>query len=114
MQLIEPGVDMLDTMKNARCGSEIVMEKFGVAPEKLGDVLALMGDTVDNVPGVPGIGPNTAAKLINEFAELESVPAAAPLMKKSKVPENPLAPSEMARPGSKQVALTTGKSAAER
>src|SRR3546814_3331315 len=76
MQLIEPGVDMLDTMKNARCGSEIVLEKFGVAPEKLGDVLALMGDTVDNVPGVPGIGPKTAAKLINEFGDLESVLAA--------------------------------------
>src|SRR3546814_15003680 len=62
MQLIEPGVDMLDTMKNARCGPEIVMEKFGVTPGKLGDVLALMGDTVDNVPGVPGTGPKTAAK----------------------------------------------------
>src|SRR3546814_5766083 len=85
---------MLVRMENARCGSEIVAEKFGVAPEKLGDVLALMGDTVDNVPGVPGIGPKTAAKLINEFGDLESVLAAAPMMKKSKMQENLLAHSE--------------------
>jgi DNA polymerase I len=97
MQLIEPGVDMLDTMKNVRSGPEIVHEKFGVPPEKLGDVLALMGDSVDNVPGVPGIGPKTAAKLIQEYGDLESVLAAAPLMKKSKMQENLIAHAEMAR-----------------
>src|SRR3546814_7069938 len=96
---------MLDTMKNARCGPEIVMEKFGVTPGKLGDVLALMGDTVDNVPGVPGIGPKTAAKLINEFGDLESVLAAAPMMKKSKMQENLIAHAEMARLSRKLVDL---------
>ena len=54
------------------------MEKFGVRPDQLGDVLALMGDSVDNVPGVPGIGPKTAAKLIHEYGDLEGVLAAAP------------------------------------
>ena len=97
MQLIEPGVDMLDTMKNVRSGPEIVHEKFGVPPEKLGDVLALMGDSVDNVPGVPGIGPKTASKLILEYGDLESVLTAAPLMKKSKMQENLIAHSDMAR-----------------
>jgi DNA polymerase-1 len=59
MQLIDEdaGVDMLDTMNDRRIGREQVLEKFGVPPEKVGDVLALMGDSVDNVPGVPGIGP---------------------------------------------------------
>ncbi len=62
-QLIQPGVDMLDTMKNERRSDSYVMDKFGVSPDKLGDVLALMGDAVDNVPGVPGIGPKTASKM---------------------------------------------------
>ena len=66
MQLIQPGVDMLDTMKNERRGADYVQTKFGVRPDQLGDVLALMGDAVDNVPGVPGIGAKTAAKLIVE------------------------------------------------
>ena len=61
MQLIEPGVDMLDTMNDRRIDADYVKAKFDVFPDKLGDVLALMGDSVDNVPGVPGIGPKTAA-----------------------------------------------------
>src|SRR5688572_31739283 len=66
MQLVEDGkVDMLDTMNDRRIGREQVIEKFGVGPEKVGDVLALMGDSVDNVPGVPGIGPKTASQLIH-------------------------------------------------
>ncbi|SNS80579.1 DNA polymerase I [Sphingomonas laterariae] len=97
MQLIRPGVDMLDTMKNERRGADYVMGKFGVPPEKLGDVLALMGDSVDNVPGVPGIGPKTASKLILEYGDLESVLAAAPAMKPSKMRENLIANTEMAR-----------------
>ena len=65
MQLMtDPSVDMLDTMNNRRLGPKDTEEKFGVGPEKLGEVLALMGDSVDNVPGVKGIGPKTAAKLI--------------------------------------------------
>lgn len=97
MQLIEPGVDMLDTMRDRRFGAEQVIEKFGVPPEQLGDVLALMGDSVDNVPGVPGIGPKTASKLIQEYGDLESVLAAAPEMKPSKMRDNLIEHKEKAR-----------------
>tara|TARA_R110001599_G_scaffold89493_1_gene236768 strand:+ start:9539 stop:12355 length:2817 start_codon:yes stop_codon:yes gene_type:complete len=101
MQLIEPNdegrVDMLDTMKNARMNRATVEEKFGVGPEKLGDVLGLMGDSSDNIPGVPGIGPKTASKLINEFGDIESVLAAAPEMKKSKMRDNLIEFAEQAR-----------------
>ncbi|MFM9977054.1 MAG: DNA polymerase I [Sphingomonadaceae bacterium] len=88
MQLIEPGLDLLDTMNNRRIGPEYVIEKFGVGPERLGDVLALMGDSVDNVPGVPGVGPKTASKLIAEHGDLEAVLAAAPGMKAGKLRDN--------------------------
>src|SRR6185312_15639726 len=85
MQLIEPGLDLLDTMNNRRLGREHVLEKFGVEPEQLGDVLALMGDAVDNVPGVPGVGPKTASELIQTYGSLEGVLAAAPDIKKPKL-----------------------------
>jgi DNA polymerase-1 len=74
MQLVEDGqVDMLDTMNDRRITEATVMEKFGVGPDKVGDVLALMGDSVDNVPGVPGIGPKTATQLIQQFGSLDTV-----------------------------------------
>lgn len=92
MQLIEPkddsSVDMLDTMKNMRIARAEVVEKFGVGPELVGDMLALMGDSADNIPGVKGIGPKTATKLLIEHGDLESVLAAAQDMKKSKMREN--------------------------
>jgi DNA polymerase I len=97
MQLVEPCVDMFDTMKNLRIRSEEVIEKFGVGPDKVGDVLALMGDSVDNVPGVPGVGPKTATKLIQEFGDLESVLAAAPDMKPSKMRDNLIEHADKAR-----------------
>lgn len=97
MQLIEPGLDMLDTMKDARLGRDHVEEKFGVGPEKLGEALALMGDTADNIPGVTGIGPKTASKLINEFGTVDAVLSAAPDMKKSKMRENLIAQADNAR-----------------
>jgi DNA polymerase I len=98
MQLIDPGkIDMLDTMKNIRLGPEAVVEKFGVGPDQLGDVLALMGDSADNVPGVPGIGPKTATKLMVEFGSLEAVLAAAPDMKPSKMQQNLVEFAEQAR-----------------
>ncbi|WP_417620624.1 DNA polymerase I [Parasphingorhabdus sp.] len=101
MQLIEPRddsrVDMLDTMKNGRMNRATVEEKFGVGPEKLGDVLGLMGDSSDNIPGVPGIGPKTASKLINEYGDIESVLAAAPEMKKSKMRDNLIEYADQAR-----------------
>jgi DNA polymerase-1 len=97
MQLVEPGLDLYDTMNNRRLGAEHVLEKFGVAPAQLGDVLALMGDSVDNVPGVPGVGPKTAAKLILEHGSLEAVLAAAPAMKKGKLRDNLIDHADMAR-----------------
>ncbi len=105
MQLIRPGVDMLDTMKNERRGADYVVEKFGVPPERLGDVLALMGDAVDNVPGVPGIGPKTASKLILEHGDLDAVLAAAPAMKPGKLRDNLIEHEDMARLSRKLVAL---------
>jgi DNA polymerase-1 len=73
MQLVGNGVEMLDPMKNKRIDREGVIEKFGVGPERVVDVQALAGDSVDNVPGAPGIGIKTAALLINEFGDLESL-----------------------------------------
>ena len=106
MQLLtEPGIDMLDTMKDKRFGPPEVVEKFGVGPDKLGEVLALMGDSVDNVPGVPGVGPKTAAKLILEHGSVEGVLAAAPEMKKGKLRDNLIEHAEMARLSRKLVEL---------
>ncbi|MYM55104.1 DNA polymerase I [Thalassovita mangrovi] len=73
MQLVGDGVEMLDPMKNKRIDREGVMEKFGVGPERVVDVQALAGDSVDNVPGAPGIGVKTAALLINEYGSLEEL-----------------------------------------
>jgi DNA polymerase-1 len=73
MQLVGDGVTMLDAMKNRIIGPAEVKEKFGVGPEKVVEVLALAGDTSDNVPGVPGIGVKTAAELIEKFGDLESL-----------------------------------------
>ena len=84
MQLIGPGVSMLDPMKNTPIGLEEVERKFGVTPDKVVEVQALIGDPVDNVPGVAGIGPKGAAALINEYGSLEAVLAAASEMKPSK------------------------------
>jgi DNA polymerase I len=97
MQLIQPGLDLYDTMNNRRINAPEVLEKFGVGPEQLGDVLSLMGDSVDNVPGVPGVGPKTAAKLIVEHGDLEAVLAAAPAMKPGKLRDNLIEHAEMAR-----------------
>ncbi len=99
---LEPGVekggciDMLDTMKNARIGPAEVEEKFGVPPHLVGDVLALMGDSVDNVPGIYGVGPKTASKLIAEHGSLTAALDSAPNMKKSKLRERLIEGREMA------------------
>ncbi len=73
MQLVGGGVEMLDAMKNKQIGVVEVVEKFGVGPERVVDVQALAGDSVDNVPGAPGIGIKTAALLINEYGDLETL-----------------------------------------
>ena len=73
MQLVGDGVEMFDAMKNRRINRDAVVEKFGVNPELVVDVQALAGDSVDNVPGAPGIGVKTAAELINIFGTLENL-----------------------------------------
>lgn len=93
MQLISEGddfagrIDMLDTMKNKRISIPEVADKFGVTPDLVGDVLALMGDSVDNIPGIFGVGPKTATKLIQEHGSLTAALDAAADMKKSKLKE---------------------------
>ena len=84
MQLVGDGVDMLDPMKNKRIGLEEVFEKFGVAPNRVVDVQSLAGDSVDNVPGAPGIGLKTAALLIQEYGDLDTLLARAGEIKQPK------------------------------
>ncbi|RAZ86081.1 DNA polymerase I [Cereibacter johrii] len=84
MQLVGDGVEMLDPMKNKRIGRDEVFEKFGVYPERVVDVQALAGDSIDNVPGAPGIGIKTAALLIQEYGDLESLLARAGEIKQPK------------------------------
>src|ERR687890_1360 len=107
MQLIDEdaGVDMLDTMNDRRIGREQVLEKFGVPPEKVGDVLALMGDSVDNVPGVPGIGPKTASQLIQTYGDLETVLASTDRITKPKLKQSLIDHAEAARLSRKLVEL---------
>jgi len=99
MQLIDEdaGIDMLDTMNDRRIGRTEVLEKFGVPPEKVGDVLALMGDSVDNVPGVPGIGPKTASQLIQQFGSLKAVLENADTIAKPKLKQNLIEHADNAR-----------------
>src|SRR5262244_4421220 len=73
MQLVNECVVMYDTMKDVRIGVPEVVEKFGVPPSKVIEVQALIGDSTDNVPGVPGIGVKTAALLINEYGDLDTL-----------------------------------------
>ncbi|MCH8207928.1 MAG: DNA polymerase I [Nitrospinae bacterium] len=73
MQLIGPHVHMLDTMKNKKFGKKEVEEKFGVTPDKVIEVMGLMGDSSDNIPGVSGVGPKTAADLIQKFGSIKKL-----------------------------------------
>ncbi len=73
MQLVNENVTMLDPMKNKKIGIDQVIEKFGLPPEKVIQIQALTGDTVDNIPGAPGIGPKTALTLIKEFGDVHSL-----------------------------------------
>ncbi len=84
MQLVGGGVEMLDAMKNKRIGRDEVQEKFGVGPERVVDVQSLAGDSVDNVPGAPGIGIKTAALLIQEYGDLDTLLARASEIKQPK------------------------------
>ena len=105
MQLIRPGVDMYDPMKSMPIGLDEVMKKFGVTPDKVTDVQALAGDSTDNIPGVPGIGVKTAAELINQFGDLESLLKAASSIKQPKRREVLLSHAEAARISKRLVVL---------
>jgi DNA polymerase-1 len=97
MQLVRPGVTMLDPIKYKPIGEAEVREKFGVGPDKVIDVQALAGDSVDNVPGVPGIGVKTAAELITTYGDLDTLLARAGEIKQPKRRENLLANIDKAR-----------------
>ena len=97
MQLVGNGVSMYDSMKERRIGRDEVIEKFGVPPEKVVEVQALIGDSVDNVPGVPGIGVKTAAQLILDYGDLETLLSRAGEIKQPKRRESLIQYAEQAR-----------------
>ncbi|MEO1793924.1 MAG: 5'-3' exonuclease H3TH domain-containing protein, partial [Pseudomonadota bacterium] len=105
MQLVSPGIKMFDGMKNVILGEDEVFEKFGVEPGRVVDVQALAGDSVDNVPGVPGIGIKTAAQLIQEYGDLDMLLARAEEIKQPKRREKLIAFADQARVSRQLVTL---------
>jgi DNA polymerase-1 len=97
MQLVGPTVSMYDPMKDREIRVPEVIEKWGVPPEKMIDLQALTGDSVDNVPGVPGIGPKTAAQLLEEYGDLETLLARASEIKQNKRRESIIENADKAR-----------------
>src|SRR4030081_3305095 len=105
MQLVNDCVVMYDTMKDRKIGIPEVIEKFGVPPEKVIEVQALIGDSTDNVPGVPGIGVKTAAQLIGEYGDLETLLARASEIKQDKRRQTLIDNAEQARVSKRLVTL---------
>ncbi len=105
MQLMRPGVSLFDPIKFVNIGLEQVDKKFGVTPDKVVDVQALAGDSTDNVPGVPGIGVKTAALLINEYGDLETLLAHADEIKQTKRRESLVEFADQARISKRLVEL---------
>ncbi len=105
MQLIQPGVEIFDPGKEKVVGDAEVLEKFGVTPDKVIDVQSLAGDSVDNVPGVPGIGVKTGAELINTYGDLETLLARASEIKQQKRRENLIQFADQARISKRLVTL---------
>src|ERR1700739_2230155 len=105
MQLVADGVVMYDTMKDKKIGRAEVIEKFGVPPDKVIEVQALIGDSTDNVPGVPGIGVKTAAQLIGEYGDLETLLGRAGEIKQDKRRQTLIDNAEKARLSKKLVTL---------
>ena len=105
MQLVGNGVTMYDTMKDRRIGAAEVIEKFGVGPDKVIEVQALIGDSSDNVPGVPGIGVKTAAQLIGEYGDLETLLKRAGEIKQDKRRQSLIDNAELARLSKRLVTL---------
>ena len=97
MQLVKEDVSMLDTMKNRLIQKNEVIEKFGVEPKKVIDVQSLAGDSIDNIPGVPGIGIKTAALLINEYGNLDNLLEKASNIKQNKRRESLIEFADQAR-----------------
>ncbi len=107
MQLVSEKISMVDTMKNRAIGIAEVEEKFGVLPEKVIDIQSLAGDSADNVPGVPGIGVKTAALLINEYGDLDTLLERAGEIKQNKRRENLIEFADQARISRELVTLKT-------
>ena len=105
MQLVDDDIEMLDPMKQRIIGPEQVIEKFGVLPEKVIDAQALAGDSSDNVPGVPGIGVKTAALLLGEYGDLETLLARAEEIKQPKRRQNLIEFADLARVSKQLVTL---------
>ena len=105
MQLISQGITMFDAMKNKEIGEAEVFAKFGVAPDKVLEVLSLIGDSSDNIKGVAGIGPKTAAELINEYGDLENLLANADKIKQNKRRETLISSADIARLSKQLVTL---------
>ena len=105
MQLVNDCVVLFDTMKDKKIGRAEVIEKFGVPPEKVIEVQALIGDSTDNVPGVPGIGVKTAAQLIGEYGDLETLLTRASEIKQEKRRQSLIENAEKARLSKKLVTL---------
>jgi DNA polymerase-1 len=105
MQLVNDCVTMYDTMKDKRIGPAEVMEKFGVGPDKVIEVQSLIGDSSDNVPGVPGIGVKTAAQLIGEYGDLETLLKRAGEIKQDKRRQTLIDNAESARISKRLVTL---------
>src|SRR5580658_5955134 len=105
MQLVTDCVIMFDTMKDKKIGPAEVMEKFGVPPNKVIEVQSLIGDSTDNVPGVPGIGVKTAAQLIGEYGDLETLLTRASEIKQEKRRQSLIENADKARLSKKLVTL---------
>ncbi len=105
MQLVGNGVTMYDTMKDKCIGAAEVIEKFGVGPDKVIEVQALIGDSSDNVPGVPGIGPKTAAELITQYGDLETLLKRVKEIKQDKRRQSLIDNAELARISKRLVTL---------
>lgn len=106
MQLVSEDVTMLDTMKNRHIGIDEVTDKFGLGPEKVIEIQALAGDSADNIPGVPGIGVKTAALLLSEYGDLDTLLERAGEIKQNKRRENLIEFADLARLSLKLVTLS--------
>lgn len=107
MQLVTDKVSMYDTMKDRQIGAAEVMEKWGVPPEMMIDLQSLAGDSTDNIPGVPGIGPKTAAQLLETFGDLDTLLERAGEIKQNKRRENIIEFADQARLSRQLVTLKT-------